>query len=257
MLGKLSEEDFAVLRGPFESRRQSPGNLGAMLILSIILQPILFVLAYVVGADQSIFPNKGQIFTIHLTISILLSGCSVLYAIPSIYRKQQKVQYLVTILVSQNIFTALPFLIALFFIGKERSLSEQSLMFLTESILLFGVLVFLVTCIRFYFLLKKGAYRKGTNKHKVRSNWETGIKSYLPIMTVGTVGILYLVQFLVNLSGFYDIEIKFMITLLILIFFTMLFVLPEQLVILYCKYRFESFNFNEKGDLKPMGRNRS
>ncbi|WP_280528738.1 hypothetical protein [Virgibacillus pantothenticus] len=36
----------------------------------------------------------------------------------------------------------------------------------------------------------------------------------------------------------------------------MLFVLPEQLVILYCKYRFESFNFDKDGNLKPMGTKR-
>lgn len=37
-----------------------------------------------------------------------------------------------------------------------------------------------------------------------------------------------------------------------LLFFTMLFILPEQLVILYCKYRFESFNFDKDGQLIPM-----
>ncbi len=29
MIRKLKEEDFLVLRGPFESGRQSPGSLGA------------------------------------------------------------------------------------------------------------------------------------------------------------------------------------------------------------------------------------
>lgn len=31
MLGKLSEEDFAALRGPFKSGRRSPNSLGATL----------------------------------------------------------------------------------------------------------------------------------------------------------------------------------------------------------------------------------
>jgi len=34
------------------------------------------------------------------------------------------------------------------------------------------------------------------------------------------------------------------------LFWVMLFVLPEQLVILYCKIRFQRFNFNERGFLK-------
>ncbi len=40
---KLKEEDFAVLRGPLESGRQSPSSLGAMFILSLFLHPLFFV----------------------------------------------------------------------------------------------------------------------------------------------------------------------------------------------------------------------
>lgn len=32
----------------------------------------------------------------------------------------------------------------------------------------------------------------------------------------------------------------------------MIFVLPEQLVLLYCKFRFESFNYNEDGNLNEL-----
>lgn len=38
MFRKLTEEDFAILRGPFESGRQSPTFMGAALFLSIFLQ---------------------------------------------------------------------------------------------------------------------------------------------------------------------------------------------------------------------------
>ena len=42
-----------------------------------------------------------------------------------------------------------------------------------------------------------------------------------------------------------------MIFLAFLLYFMMMFVLPEQLVILYCKFRFKSFNFDPDGNLYP------
>lgn len=75
-------------------------------------------------------------------------------------------------------------------------------------------------------------------------------------MIVGSVGLLFILQYLVRTFGLADIESIVMITLFILLFYTMLFVLPEQLVILYCKYRFDSFNYDKNGNLKPMGTDR-
>ncbi|MEI3613002.1 hypothetical protein [Pseudogracilibacillus sp. SO30301A] len=45
-LNNLDEQDFAVLRGPFESGRQSPKSLGGTLVLSIFFQVLLFFLIY-------------------------------------------------------------------------------------------------------------------------------------------------------------------------------------------------------------------
>lgn len=75
-------------------------------------------------------------------------------------------------------------------------------------------------------------------------------------MIVGSVGLLFILQYLVRTFGLADIESIVMVTLFILLFYTMLFVLPEQLVILYCKYRFDSFNYDKNGNLKPMGTDR-
>ncbi|GCD82983.1 hypothetical protein PTHTG4_20460 [Parageobacillus thermoglucosidasius] len=65
MFKKLSAEDFAALRGPFESGRQSPGNLGGILFLSVFLQSLVYGLEYFVAADASIYPNKERILMIH------------------------------------------------------------------------------------------------------------------------------------------------------------------------------------------------
>ena len=97
MFKKLSAEDFAALRGPFESGRQSPKHLGDMLFLSIFLQGLMYALEYFVIADASIYPNKGKILTIHFWITLII------YSIPAVYKKSQKIQYLVVILVSQNL----------------------------------------------------------------------------------------------------------------------------------------------------------
>lgn len=251
---KFKEEDFVVLRGPLESGRQSPSNFSAMFILSVFLQALMFFLTYVVAADDSIFPFKENLFYFHLFITGLLIVLSIIYAIPKVYIKGQKMQYLISILISQNLFGAFFYLSGLFVIGSKSSITIAPLINFTLITLLFGFLVFIVTSIRFYVLLKKGHYRKGSSKDKLRSKYETGIKSYLPIIIVGSIGTLFTLQYLISLFGLYDLEDTIMSTVCILLFPTMMFVLPEQLVILYCKYRFDSFNFNKRGELNPMGR---
>ena len=85
MLSKLKEEDFGVLRGPFESGRQSPESFSGNFILSIFLQILMMVATYVVAADASKFPYIEGIFVIHILITGLIIIFSVVYAIPSIY----------------------------------------------------------------------------------------------------------------------------------------------------------------------------
>ena len=163
-------------------------------------------------------------------------------------------QYLISILISQNIFGVSFYIIALFFIGKERNITVDSLLRFTVVTLLVGLLIFIATCMRFYRLLKRGQYRKGTKREEIRSNTESNIKSHLPMIIVASVGLLFIIRYLVSIFGLADLETVVMMSVFIFLFYAMLFILPEQLVILYCKYRFESFNFNKKGNLKPMGR---
>ncbi|MFA9457543.1 hypothetical protein ACERJO_12340 [Halalkalibacter sp. AB-rgal2] len=118
----------------------------------------------------------------------------------------------------------------------------QSLAFV---MLVVGVLVFLITCFRFYILLNRGHYRIDSSNDRLRSKFET--KSYLPTVIIFSLAFVYIMQFVFLQIDIVQVELLFIITILILIFYVMLFVLPEQLVILYCKYRFKSFNFESNG----------
>ncbi|WP_121640024.1 hypothetical protein [Virgibacillus sp. Bac330] len=252
LLNNLYEEDFSVLRGPLKSGRQSPNSMAGMLIFSIFLQIFMFVLIYIVAADRSIFPFKEILKIVHLVLTIILIILSIVYSINSVYRKHEELQYLVSILVSQNLFGVFPFLGALFFLGKE--LSKSLLLFLTIITLILGVLIVMITAIRFYFLLKKGEYRGGSKKGQLRSKFET--TTYLPAVIIGSTGLVFVIQHIIRNMIFVDLELIILVVVGFGVFFTMLFVLPEQLVILYCKYRFESFNFDKDGNLKPMGSER-
>lgn len=250
MFEKLKEEDFAVLRGSFESGRQSPGSLAFALILGIVFQPLLYALEYFVAADSTIFPYKDEILKVHFWITAVLILLSLIYSIPVIYKKNEKMQYLVSILMSQNVFSVTIFICALFIIGKEgegMTATPNSLLNFTYTLLLLGFLVFIATFLRFYILLRKGHYRKGTKKEELRGRFET--TKYMPLAILSGLGIVFIIQFIVRNSIIDDLNALVVIIIGIVLFFVMIFVLPEQLVILYCKYRFKSFNFNERGYL--------
>lgn len=254
MLRNLQEEDFAVLRGPLESGRQSPGSFSGVFILSIFLQLIMLMLTYVVAADATNFPYIEIIFVVHAFITGILILLSIVYAFPSVYMKGQKTQYLLSILISQNIFGISFYIIALFFVGKERNITVESLLTFTFITLLVGALIFITTGVRFYRLLKRGKYKKETKRDEIRSKIESKVKSHLSMIIVASIGLLLVLQYLVTVFGRNNTEHIMIVLLGISLFYAMLFILPEQLVILYCKYRFDSFNFNKKGNLKPMGR---
>lgn len=254
MLSEISERDFTGLRGPFESGRQSPGAIGVMLLISPLLQGLMYILIYFGAAKNSIFPYTENLFWVHTVITGVLIVLSLIYGIPAIYNKAQKVKYLLSILVSQNLFGVYFYLMAIFYIGQNFNVSEFSLMTFTYATLAFGVLVIVLTSIRFYILLKKGHYRSGSKKDKLRFKAESGVRSYLPIIIIVSVGFLFIIQYLVRVFGLAEMQTIFMMMISILLFYTMLFVLPEQLVLLYCKCRFDSFNYSKNGNLYPLGR---
>lgn len=159
MVTKLSEEDFEVLRGPLESGRQSPSALAGILILAIFLQALLFSIEYFVVGRYSVYPYKDNILIVHFWILVILTVISLIYAIPIVYKKSERIQYLLSILVSQNLFSITVLITVLFTVGYEgegEGVSEDSLILFTYIILGVGLVIFIATFIRFYILLRKG-----------------------------------------------------------------------------------------------------
>ncbi|WP_237342345.1 hypothetical protein [Heyndrickxia coagulans] len=256
MLKKFEERDFAILREPLESR-QSPGTLAGVLLLAIFLQLLMYYLTYHVAARNTYFPNVNLIQKYHFWVTMILVSFSTFLIIPGIMTKLQKVQYLLSIFVSQNLFGLYSLFMGLFLIGENENIREQSLIMFTNIVICIGLFIFVFTSIRFYILLKKGEYRSGSKRDNIRGNLEKNIKSHFPTILTASVGLMFIIQYLFRYVGFDDIEEMFYTVLALLIFFTMMFVLPEQLVILYCKFRFKSFNFNTNGYLNPVPGNKN
>lgn len=250
-LGQLQEKDFAVLRGPLESGRQSPSSFGGILVLSVFLQSLLFFLTYVVAADNTKIPYRDILFYIHLVVTVILIILSILYSIPFLYKRGQNTQYLITILVSQN-FGLFLVISSLFLLGSDRIfvIDESSLVRIMIITLLLGFLLIIVTWVRFSSLLNKGEYRLESKRARLRTRFEA--KSLVPFAIIVGTGISLLLQYIFKNIISFDGNIMMLILLGPLVFYTMLFVLPEQLVILYCKSRFDSFNFDQEGNLKPF-----
>lgn len=255
MLKKLEERDFEVLREPLESR-QSPNSLAGALLLAIFLQLLMYYLTYHAAATDTHFPNVNIIQKYHWWLTIILICLSILFIIPRMAIKLQNFQYILSIIVSQNLFGLYSLFMGLFLIGENENIREQSLIMFTNIVICIGLFIFVFTSIRFYILLKKGEYRSGSKRDNIRGNLEKNIKSHFPTILTASVGLMFIIQYLFRYVGFDDIEVMFYTVLALLIFFTMMFVLPEQLVILYCKFRFKSFNFDTNGYLNPVPGNK-
>ncbi|MCC5804405.1 ABC transporter ATPase [Rossellomorea vietnamensis] len=248
MFTKLTEEDFYILREPLKSGRQSPGSLGGILFLGCFLQFLMYYLIYYIAAESTVYPGVEKIQTIHLWVTVILTAFSAIFSISTVYKKFEKTQYLLSIIVSQNLFGIYLYLGALFLIGEAGNVTEGFLINFTTITLGTAVALFLAVFARFYFLLKKRKYREGSTKAERREKFET--TSYIPIAIIASTGLVLIVNSLMKNDVLGGSNESVIFTILpLLIFFTMIFILPEQLVILYCKFRFKSFNFNLNGRL--------
>lgn len=257
MFKTLDKADFMALRTPFESSRQSPQNLGFILLVTIPFNLLFFLGIYFILGDRVEIPYQDIIFKGHLIITVIISILSIIFAIPSVYMRFQKLQYLLTIILSQAMFTLNAFIAVLFLLKEGRGIliSDANLKKVAIILVITGILVFIVTSIRFYYLLKSGAYRSGSNKDIIRKKFEAK-QLFLPLVIAATGLSLMLQNTQMN---FMMIELETLVLLLsgTLLYFIVIFVLPEQLVLLYCKIRFNSFNYNLEGELIPSNFERS
>src|SRR5690625_2202991 len=249
MLKGLSEEDFVTLRTPFESGRQSQTNLGRLLLFSAPFQALLFVLIYYTIGYDTTYPYKDMIFTVHLIITSIVILLSIVYGLSPVYKRGQKMQYFISILISQWMFGVNFLLGALYLLGASDvfNLEEAPIIRITYILIMTGVFIFIVTFVCLYRLLHQGEYRAGSNKDMWRTKFEKK-QLLVPLVIVGT-SISFMVQSMHKSIGTVDVDVLMLLITGPLLFFIMLFILPEQLVLLYCKYHFKSFNYNKEGHL--------
>ncbi|WP_370295985.1 hypothetical protein [Rossellomorea marisflavi] len=244
MVGKLKEKDFEAIRNSALSR-QTPSNLaGAFIICIPLLWLMYFLVFYVAGdatGDVTNYPIFSEMMFICFWFTVVLTVLMIVFTFRYFYMKFQKIQYILAIVLSHALFSVSVYLAALFIIGKSDRVSEDVLMKITLISLSSMVLVVIVTIIRFIILLNKGAYRKGTAKYVQRTEHEGS--SYMTIIGVATIGLVVVLEMIISPFGFGGHQ-RIVIILSFLVVHIMSFVLPVQLVILYCKYRFKSFNFD-------------
>ena len=254
-MGRLREEDFAVLREPLESGRQSRESISVVLILGIFLQALMFALNYYLAAPYSLFPFKEEIINIHFWLTVTIIGLSIVYSIPFVYKRSERIQYALSILVSHNVGSISFLIISLFTIGLEdegMTNDADTLMQIAYVILAVALLLFIIIMVRYYISLKKGHYRKGSKKEEQRN--ELANMSFVPkVVLIGGAVFILITKWISHNSNYYDSSTPGILVLGMIVFYAMIAVLPEQLIILYCKCKYKSFNFSERGYLYSIG----
>ncbi|RIW29377.1 ABC transporter ATPase [Bacillus salacetis] len=216
--------------------------------MAIPLHWLLYYITHSTASSYTKYPGTETIKEIHFTATICISILSLLFGIPAIYKRFEKLQYLVSILVSHMLFTVPGLLWPLFTIGQGEIATAESLVTFTVIIFTTAAILLGVTIFRFLRLLKKGEYQEGSARGEIRERFEA--KSYFPIAVVGGLIVVFITQYFIRNFQMNSIESITLIILPLLIFYAMIFVLPEQLVILYCKFRFDSFNVYQRS-VKP------
>ncbi|WP_079709016.1 hypothetical protein [Paraliobacillus ryukyuensis] len=251
MLNSLTLMDFLVLRKHFESKRYSPKNLGNLFILILLFQALFLFLEYFIGGYSN-FPFKENVLKTHLVISSLIGVISIVFIIPKVNVRLQEIQFTLFILLSQNLFGVSLYLLGLLALTASMTIERNTIFNLIIITLLVGILVLVTSSIRIYFLLINGKFRKGTIKDQIRSKWEATSVSVASIVIPVGIAITFILRFLNENIDLKNIDILITSTSFICVFYLMIFFLPEQLVLLYCKYRFDSFKFERNGRLKPV-----
>ena len=239
----INEKDFEVLRNSL-ANRQSPKGLSSALLFSIPLLWLMYYVVFHVAGEATIFPYIERMREGAFWFISILSITLFLFSFKLIYNRFHKTQYALSIVFSQLLFGVSPYMVVLFLMGEQNNITQESLLAFTNITLIFGLLIFVISIIRFIVLIRKGSYRAGTKKDHARAKMER--TSYIGVAVMTGLSIFYTLQYLIRNSGGFGVLLEDGLILLLglVLYYVMLFILPEQLVILYCKYRFKSFNFS-------------
>lgn len=255
-LDHLSEEDFAVLRGPLESGRQSPNSLAGTLLLAPFLLIVILGLANAfVFTDRLELPHTVVVVICLICdlLGLIIIILSIIFSFKKIYQKRQRAQYLLSVVVVQTIIGFL-YLVMLYYLFDDvqfhhtYKVSTTSMALFSIGTFLIGIFLFIVAFIRFLRLLKQGQFRKNTKRDQLRGKLEKQMKQYTIYGAVSVSSVFLTGIKVMNV----DFEVMIAVSIGVSLFYIMMFILPEQLVIWYCKGRFKSFNFDENNILYAM-----
>ena len=255
-LDKLEEEDFVIFRIPFETGRQSLSNIKRGLLLGVFVQ-FLFggVFIYVV-ADPEVYPN--EIKTILIGLSYLITTCliiiSIIFTLPNMYKKRQHIQYLIFSLMLLNVSGLSLYLMSMLFLNRGAIMDHSTYIILICITFLLLFLFFVLITLRLISSLEKGFYRRESRKFDYEDKYKEDTKrlTKLPEVTVGIVGLIIIMNSLFKYSNL-AIELLIATILCFLLPYISVYMFAHSLITYYCKKRFTSFNFDEDGNLYPLG----
>ncbi len=249
-LNKYNEEDFVQFRVALESGKLSPKRLIITLVGGILGQLLLALCLFIV-ADPQMFPGyfKDEILIVVYFFTSILIIFSIVFLIPFFYRKNQRMQYIISSVNILNILSVMPLFCSLFFLVRNRDLSLMVYLVIAVSLIVFGMgLYWLVLC----GLRKKiqyGGYRNDVagKRNGMAVRHDNADLSQIPSIIFGGAGFAMIVGSL-GLVG----DTLVMIIMLLL-YLTGIYLFAQARLIMYCKRRFRSFNFSEEGHLYPWG----
>lgn len=253
----LFEEDFAFFRIPFKSRRQTLTNLKKGLYFGIFLQTFLSFIHFFIWQDP--VNDFGLLLNILLvisfSISIILIIMSIIFTLPSVYQQKQHTQYLVVSLMLLNVFGLSMYTIGLYLLQMNVDITENAFrIFVIVSIFLYAVFMIFVF-MRLTRSLMKGEFREDTGKydHERALKQDKKRTSKFLEFTVVLIGIIFIVQFMLNNFVTMDVRMMILTIIMLLLPYLMLYMFGHSLITYYCKKRFASFNFDDEENLNPSG----
>ncbi len=252
-LDQFQEEDFGLFRLSFESGRQSPKNAAKWLLISVLTQSFMFFLLSLAPINHTrMFVFKQVCVSIVFLFTAVLILLSIIYSIPHLYKKQEHIQYKILSLGLSNNIIVIPFFIGLFILIQENNIPDF-------IYFLLGLLLGLLGLGLYYIIVRKtteaisNGYFSGPSiaNHDGAVKKDKEINSKLPGLIFGGTGLLLILGSSPPFVDTVDGESVFLAILFISVYFFGIHVITMNLIAIYCKERFRSFNFTEEGHLYP------
>lgn len=258
---ELSEDYFSALRRRFELHQQSPRALGRALVGSSIAHAFFCLFSIFILTDGWDHPLVTRIFLIHVVVTSVQFYFSLFYSIPYVNRMRQKMQYFFVITTLLLIGISF-YLIPLYIVADEvlfgyhshsYYVTEETFIRFIQLSLIVGVMIMIVGFLRFNYLLTNGKFREGSDLDLKRQTTEESATDYIRTILIIVVGIGIIALTMAKYLEVAQLDRLLIASFGILVFYYVLYKLPVQLCILYCKRRFKSFNFDAEGNIYPVG----